>query len=270
VHGLIAGLPPFDAESMTALCAAILQDSPKSLRASRPDVPPQLEAVILTALEKDRARRFQNMAQFAAALAPFGTAAAFASAERIARVLGIHGASGSRPIAVSGGHVPFAPGSPMAATTSPAVTDAAPRRSSTGAVVALSAIGGLVVIGLLAVGSIAMKHRASSGAAATAGPASPPANVVSVAPPIGAPPLAPTTTPSGEGASTGTSGSAAADSPTTPASAVPGGARPNVPSNLPGVPHKPGSAPARPGPSGAPAAKPPSNPANPFGDDRNG
>ncbi len=43
VHELIAGEPPFDADTMTALCAAILQDPPRSLRALRPDAPPQLE-----------------------------------------------------------------------------------------------------------------------------------------------------------------------------------------------------------------------------------
>src|SRR5580698_2331943 len=51
VHELVAGVPPFDAETMTALCAAILQDPPRSMRATRPDAPPQLEAVVCAALE---------------------------------------------------------------------------------------------------------------------------------------------------------------------------------------------------------------------------
>ncbi|MGD0530623.1 MAG: serine/threonine-protein kinase, partial [Polyangiaceae bacterium] len=58
IHELVSGYPPFDAETMTALCAAILQDPPRSMRASRPDAPPELEAVVRVALEKDRDRRF--------------------------------------------------------------------------------------------------------------------------------------------------------------------------------------------------------------------
>ncbi|HEY6458905.1 MAG TPA: serine/threonine-protein kinase, partial [Polyangiaceae bacterium] len=91
VHELIAGEPPFDAETMTALCAAILQDPPRPMRATRPDVSPALEAVVLAALEKSRDRRYPTVAHLAHALAPFGSPAAQASAERVARVLGVAG-----------------------------------------------------------------------------------------------------------------------------------------------------------------------------------
>jgi eukaryotic-like serine/threonine-protein kinase len=88
LYEAIAGSPPFDGETVTALIIKITQDAVPPMRNRRLDVPPQLEAVIGTALEKDRARRYQTMASFAAALAPFGSASAFASADRIARVLG--------------------------------------------------------------------------------------------------------------------------------------------------------------------------------------
>ncbi len=86
VHELISGAPAFDAETMPLLYVRILTDPPAPLP---PDVPPQLQHALLGALQKEPAQRYQNVAEFAAALAPFGTAAATVSAERIARVLKI-------------------------------------------------------------------------------------------------------------------------------------------------------------------------------------
>jgi serine/threonine-protein kinase len=87
LYELLAGQPPFVADTMPALCALILQEAPASLRGSRPDVPPGLEAVILRALEKDPARRYDNVADFAQALLPFAPKSGRASVERISRVL---------------------------------------------------------------------------------------------------------------------------------------------------------------------------------------
>lgn len=84
----LCGRPPFDASSVTELCARILQDEPPSLSMRRPEVPPALGVVIGRALEKNRDRRYQNMAELAVALAPFGTQSARTSAERISRVIG--------------------------------------------------------------------------------------------------------------------------------------------------------------------------------------
>ena len=88
LYEALAGVPPFDGETVTALIIKITQDPVPPLRPRRLDIPPQLEAALATALEKDRARRYQTMAGFAAALAPFGSSNASASADRIARVLG--------------------------------------------------------------------------------------------------------------------------------------------------------------------------------------
>ncbi|HEX3769566.1 MAG TPA: serine/threonine-protein kinase, partial [Polyangiaceae bacterium] len=88
LYEALAGVPPFDGETVTALIIKITQDTAPPLRLRRPDVPPQLEATLMGALEKDRARRYQTMAEFAAALAPFGSPDAASSADRIARVLG--------------------------------------------------------------------------------------------------------------------------------------------------------------------------------------
>jgi serine/threonine-protein kinase len=89
LHELVAGTPPFQGTSITALCAAILMDPPPSLTSLHGDVPPALESVVRRCLEKDPANRFANVAQLAAALAPLGSEAARVSATCIERVLGV-------------------------------------------------------------------------------------------------------------------------------------------------------------------------------------
>jgi serine/threonine-protein kinase len=285
VHELIAGQPPFDAETMTALCAAILQDPPNPLRARRPDAPVQLETAILGALEKDRGRRYQNVAQFAAALAPFGTAAASTSAERIARVLGV---PASRPGSVARPPAPDEPAcapavtgpSPMAATTGGSATDRV--RRATGPVVAAGLVAAVVAVAAVA-GVVALKRHAGAAGevvpvpAAAAVVVSPPAAsdsqgesaaVLSARRPIdakGEVPAPPSAVLSPEPAPVsvpvGSASAARRDSPTEPARTF----RPVLP------PQKPRPAVGAP-PAGNPAAppKPPPASSNPFGDDRKG
>ncbi|HEY2515204.1 MAG TPA: serine/threonine-protein kinase, partial [Polyangiaceae bacterium] len=87
LHELLAGKPPFEGESITALCAHVMTDPPPPLTRLRRDVPPALEGVVLRCLEKDRRRRYADVGELAHALASFGSDAARASAARIARVL---------------------------------------------------------------------------------------------------------------------------------------------------------------------------------------
>ena len=89
LYELIAGTTPFHADQVQALCARVFFGEPTPIAALRSDVPPGLEAAILQCLEKDRARRWRNVAEFAAAIAPFGSARASGYAERVAAVLGI-------------------------------------------------------------------------------------------------------------------------------------------------------------------------------------
>lgn len=71
LHELIAGKPPFEGENVPTIVAAIIADPPKALRAARPDAPAGLEAAILKCLEKDRERRFSDVEELAAAIAPY-------------------------------------------------------------------------------------------------------------------------------------------------------------------------------------------------------
>ena len=68
---LLTGAQPFPGESLTHLCALVLQSEPTRPSELRPDLPPGLEAVILRCLEKDRSRRFSTASELAAALLPF-------------------------------------------------------------------------------------------------------------------------------------------------------------------------------------------------------
>jgi hypothetical protein len=110
LHELVAGTPPFDFEELAQICTAVLHHEPAPI--VRPGVPSGLTSVIRRCLEKDPARRYQNLGELAAALAPFGPPDARASADRIGRVLastsGIHPAPAS---GVIGGAIGPATGS---------------------------------------------------------------------------------------------------------------------------------------------------------------
>jgi serine/threonine-protein kinase len=71
LYQLLTGRVPFPADTLTQLCALVLQTEPRRPSELRPDLPPGLEVVILRCLEKDRARRFGSASELAAALMPF-------------------------------------------------------------------------------------------------------------------------------------------------------------------------------------------------------
>jgi serine/threonine-protein kinase len=87
LHELVTGRPPFDGETAPELCALVLTAPPSRLSDSLPTAPPTLEAVVLKCLEKDATKRFADVAELAAALAPLAVGAAKLSPDRIARIL---------------------------------------------------------------------------------------------------------------------------------------------------------------------------------------
>ena len=109
LYELLAGRPPFLAETMPELIAAILQAPPDPIRAHRADVPPALEAVIHRCLEKSRALRFANVAELARALVPFGPARSEVSVERISHVLGDGSAAAASLGTAATAHAAMAP-----------------------------------------------------------------------------------------------------------------------------------------------------------------
>jgi serine/threonine-protein kinase len=90
---LLTGRVPFQADTITQLCAMILQQRAEPLRNFRPDAPEGLQMVISRCLEKDRNQRYANVADFANALAPFAPRRARLSIERVSRVVQAAGLS---------------------------------------------------------------------------------------------------------------------------------------------------------------------------------
>ncbi len=73
LYEMLTGVTPFDAEGVGEIFAAILEKDPTSIREKRPDVPPELEAVIFKCLERKAEDRWADVSDFALALAPFGS-----------------------------------------------------------------------------------------------------------------------------------------------------------------------------------------------------
>jgi serine/threonine-protein kinase len=87
LHELLTGEPVFRAQTITQLCALVLEEPTPSLCASRPEAPVGLDAVLKRCLEKDPNSRYQNVAELAIALLPFGPKRARLSAERVSSVV---------------------------------------------------------------------------------------------------------------------------------------------------------------------------------------
>ena len=68
LYEMVGGRPPFQADSALTLLMMHVNDPVPDLRQVRPDVAPELMAIINKALAKDRADRFQSAGEMAAAL----------------------------------------------------------------------------------------------------------------------------------------------------------------------------------------------------------
>src|SRR6185436_16818638 len=70
LYEMLTGVPPFQADTPHAYLMMHASQPPKAMRDVNPGVtaPPELEALILRALEKDRTKRFQSAREFAQAI----------------------------------------------------------------------------------------------------------------------------------------------------------------------------------------------------------
>ncbi|MEP7123368.1 MAG: protein kinase [Byssovorax sp.] len=89
LYELLAGITPFHADQIQVVCGRIFQGEPTPLSKFLPAAPPSLEGILMKCFEKDREQRWQNVAEFAAALAPLGAARDVVHAERAAAILGV-------------------------------------------------------------------------------------------------------------------------------------------------------------------------------------
>jgi len=202
LYEMLAQRLPFAADSMPELVGAILQGNFPPLASMRDlGMEPggvEIQAVIDRCLQKERGRRFQNVAELARALAPFGPSRSEALVERIESTLGLSSGvpSSQAPRALSAPSVRSTgpgPASPASMTLSPTTTVPPPRRSP------LLVIAPLLVLlcAALALGAIMLKRsketvvQPPTSLAATTG-ANTSSAVASLVPPIIVPDPTPT------------------------------------------------------------------------------
>jgi serine/threonine protein kinase len=77
LYELCTGKRPFVGNSVTELVAQITAKQPRVPSSLRPEIPPKLDEIVLRALQKDPAQRFDSWADFALALADVGRLSAF-------------------------------------------------------------------------------------------------------------------------------------------------------------------------------------------------
>ena len=171
LYELVTGRTPFSGDSITELALRVAMDPTPELP---PGFPPTFQAIVARCLEKDPQRRYHDVAELAAALAPFGGPRGYELANGVTRVLRGHHAAPVTPQPVGAApstHRP-ATGPVSTPTTLGAASGAVvtiPPRGNRGAliggVLALSVVG--VVIGVvLAMRSSGTGKRATAPAAA--------------------------------------------------------------------------------------------------------
>lgn len=87
LYELLTGTVPFDGNNIAEVCSRVTTQPAAPLRRKRPDVPGPLESAVGRCLEKDRERRFRNVAELADAMAPYGSSRATESETRISRIM---------------------------------------------------------------------------------------------------------------------------------------------------------------------------------------
>ncbi len=83
LYEMLGGQPAFGGDTLPAVCAKVLGAQPDPLHQHLPDIAPRLEALVMRCLSKDPNKRFASIAELAAELHPFGSAAAHASFRRV-------------------------------------------------------------------------------------------------------------------------------------------------------------------------------------------
>jgi serine/threonine protein kinase len=208
LYRLLAGRAAFEANGSAATLAAIIGDTPEPLRNLRPDVPPDLEALVRHCLEKDRHRRVQSVRELMIALLRFSVAQTGEYA----------------PAVVPAPLPPAAAANPSTASVAPnAVTVSGPRQRSlavavAGLFVAATVLGCLVAWQLFAPGAAAPGDARSSGMTpATSGLAA----AGGAASATSAPPPSPSALPSAPGTSAPAASATASTAAEPPPSATP-------------------------------------------------
>jgi len=210
---LLTGRAPFDGEDTPQLIAQILHKPAPSLLAFRPDAPPELAALIESALVKDRDQRLPNVAALGRGLAAIAPDLGRSS---MLRIDGLMSRSGSLP--ASPPHERVGTGSGAVAGGTPSATAGGAALDLTSTRKHLTVVQVLAVLGLLAagvVGGSVLLHRAPALPAASTSPlAATPPSVAT--PPVGFDP-SPTSEPVNSAAANLAAANLAAAPPEPPA-----------------------------------------------------
>jgi serine/threonine-protein kinase len=140
---MIADQTPFDGETIGDLFASIFEGPAPRLRSRRSEVPPALDDIVARCLERKPEDRFSDVAELAAALAPFGGPGAAASLERVRRSF----VRARDPRRTTAANATAPASSPVIGTTGPAPTrTAAGWATSSGRVESRTRIVGLALL----------------------------------------------------------------------------------------------------------------------------
>ena len=141
LYELLNGAPPFGGDTFSSMVIKVVTESIPPLTVQ---LPGDLAAIVYRCLEKDPARRFQNVAELAQAIAPYAQTATQASIS-VQRTRSIIGLDAQRPITGSGPMRPSIPPSTLSSAAGASTgVPASPRRwpifAGLGALVAIIAI----------------------------------------------------------------------------------------------------------------------------------
>jgi len=239
LYEMVTGVQAFGGSTTAVVYDAILNRTPRQIAHLNPLIPPRLEAVIATALEKDRELRYQHASDLQAEL------------RRIRRDLDAQSLASSQTVVMS-----TPPSMPVVST--PAVTTAPPKATRAQWIAILVGVLAIVTAAALFLrGQSASDNRAAIPAteAPAVSTAEPSATSVSPPPLVEATPPAPTQQ------------SRAAAEPAAP-TAPPPRQRSATPTETPSVspnpaPRTPATAPGNPAQAGGTAAAPPPSPVTP-------
>jgi len=198
LHALLTGDPPYDGESNADVSAKIIRDAPTPIRQIRPEVPKEIEDVILRCLEKDPAARFGDVAELANALAGVTQRESIkASAARVSR-----GAAGVAPTLMSRSSDPPAADAPPSAPVGPTRTasawgetgrrDVPPGRGRTALRLAGTLLAAVALVAIGALGVTRLQRQSPAAAGTGSSIPVPPSFAVTTAVPESSAPPAPT------------------------------------------------------------------------------
>jgi serine/threonine-protein kinase len=247
LYELLQGMPPYGGDTFSSMVIKVVNDPLPRMTVA---LPGDLDTIVYRCLEKDPARRFQNVAELAQALARYAqsdTQAAI-SVQRTRSIIGLEARRSSVESGAGGRAIPPSTLSgAVGARTSPGSTRRWPIFAGLGVLVAVVAVavvasnggGGQKAAGPGPAAPAAASQPPPSAPAATAAPGATP----SATPPASPPPSTVATTPAP---------APAAAAPAAPPAAAPPAAAPPAP------PSAPATATAQPAaqPPGTPAAQP--------------